>query len=278
MLHAADVPITKKKGSDISDINAKFGAQHTVTGALGLIFAAFFARSVDQMRAVILWTLYMTLTFVHIFANTRCMRLISFDSCNNARINLLLSSFFVEYFDNASGLHSEVPRLPTPAAIAKIEPLFFGAPGKYKRPPTDIPIRFGVAFDEFYEIADESFALTKDGVGIWRNNSENYIIGSGWKEAKGLSIVVSFLSHATPIDETKAYFHATLLGTQLQKQFGKRKDDSPNAAALLNVERETREVLTPAWEAFKTCSFAAGWDLTKTELQTEGYGVEVIGC
>eukprot|EP00588_Corethron_pennatum_P002007 CAMPEP_0194300984 /NCGR_PEP_ID=MMETSP0169-20130528/61555_1 /TAXON_ID=218684 /ORGANISM="Corethron pennatum, Strain L29A3" /LENGTH=280 /DNA_ID=CAMNT_0039051207 /DNA_START=111 /DNA_END=953 /DNA_ORIENTATION=+ len=55
------------KGSDISDINAKFGAQNTVTGSLGLIAAAIFAKSISSCRAPILWSLYSALTVLHIY-------------------------------------------------------------------------------------------------------------------------------------------------------------------------------------------------------------------
>jgi hypothetical protein len=258
------------KGSDISDINAKFGAQHTCTGALGLVFAALFARSVNQTKPVLLWGLYSVLTILHIFANTRCMRLISFDSCNNARMNLLLSEFFLGNLHRDESLvRPEMPTLPTPKEIARIEPLFFGAPGKHQTPPTNIPIRFGVDFGEFYECSRGSVPMMQDGV--LRNNMGNYIISSGWTSERRLCVLVSFLSNASPIEETKAYFHATLLGIELQKRFDLENGETLSDKTRLEVERETKEVLDLVWETFKACSSAAGWDLGKTELRSKGY-------
>lgn len=263
------------EGSDISDINAKFGAQHTCTGALGLIFAAFFARSVNQTKPKVLWGLYSILTFLHIFANTRCMRLISFDSCNNARMNLLLSDFFLGNLHHDDSLvRPEMPSLPTPTEIARIEPLFFGIPGKHKTPPTTIPIRFGVDFGEFYECSKLSFLpMMQDGV--LQNNMENYIISSGYTSKQKVCVLVSFLSNASPIEEAKAYFHATLLCIELQKNFDKENGDALSEETRLEVERETKAVLDLVWETFKACSIAAGWDLGKTELRSKGYELVV---
>jgi hypothetical protein len=265
------------RGSDISDINAKFGAQHTVTGALGLIFAALFAHSVNQTKPIILWALYTTLTLLHIFANGRCMRLISFDSCNNARLDLLLSEFFLASFVGTypnKKVQSELPKIPTPDDIAKIEPLFFGILGKHKR-PTATPIRFGVAFDDFYASAGESFQLLEDG--LLRNNREKYIISSGWTKEGKLCVLVSFLSNATPIEETKAYFHATLLGVELQERLNIGTISSLSDESRHIIESETKELLDPAWGKFKASSSEAGWDLGRNELHTQGYELELAG-
>ena len=92
--------------------------QHTVTGALGLIFAAFFARSVSTLRSnQAMDTVFESYTtshwyvretsnftivlfsndlFVHIVANMQCMKLIAFDSFNNARMNLIIDEYLTQ--------------------------------------------------------------------------------------------------------------------------------------------------------------------------------------
>jgi hypothetical protein len=45
------------RGSDIADIQAKFGAQHTVTGSLGLLFAYLFVQSVAHIDPTRVWAL-----------------------------------------------------------------------------------------------------------------------------------------------------------------------------------------------------------------------------
>ncbi|OEU22743.1 DUF647-domain-containing protein, partial [Fragilariopsis cylindrus CCMP1102] len=81
------------KGSDISDINAKSGAQHTVTGAIGLIFAGIFAKSVNNVSSRCLWMLYSALTYIHLYGNLKCMRLISFDYLNTIRMDMILRQY-----------------------------------------------------------------------------------------------------------------------------------------------------------------------------------------
>ena len=111
------------RGSDIADINAKFGAQHTVTGGLGLVTAALFATSVSNAPSALTWILYALLTAFHIYANMRCMRLVAFDSLNTARMDLLASQFFEQRETRKA--------LMDPRHVSRIEPLFFSF---WKRP------------------------------------------------------------------------------------------------------------------------------------------------
>ena len=59
------------KGSDISDINAKFGAQHTVTGVVGLVFAGVFAKSASRVGPGRLAMSYIVLTCLHLYGNVK---------------------------------------------------------------------------------------------------------------------------------------------------------------------------------------------------------------
>lgn len=110
------------KGSDISDINAKFGAQHTVTGGLGLLFAAVFATSISSAPTSVVWALYASLTAIHIYANAQCMKLVAFDSLNTPRMLLLASQYFSQREATAC---ANTSTMMDPQTMSKIEPLFF---------------------------------------------------------------------------------------------------------------------------------------------------------
>jgi hypothetical protein len=304
------------RGSDISDINAKFGAQHTVTGALGLVFAAFFAKSVSHVQPLHLWLLYSTLTVLHIYANTRCMRLIAFDSLNNWRFDRLLSEFFVQGWEDAteeqnkmspaaSTTTTEIQKddivvLSSPAAVAQIEPLFFGLPNGRRRLlhslSHKVPIYFGASFNQFSE--QTTHKGTKD---LWRDaermmngpSEDLYLISSGWLPPRGKyknerrqpCVSVVFGTGTIPLEEAKAYVHAQLLCRRLEEEMTKsssstasvdQNDDSQAATLAAHAESKACSDMTVAWDMFQASCQARGWDLSKTELRTLGYEVESI--
>jgi len=154
------------KGSDISDINAKSGAQHTVTGALGLICAAMFARSVSDAPGPVLWSLYAALTALHIFANVMCMKLVALDRVNGPRMALLVNNFLDGWEhsgDEDSSKRSEnsdEPKnetttlmLDAPDTIARKEPLFFLL---QRLPQPPMKMRMGVSFNDFAALSERS--------------------------------------------------------------------------------------------------------------------------
>ncbi|KAL3944783.1 MAG: hypothetical protein SGBAC_001154 [Bacillariaceae sp.] len=245
------------KGSDISDINAKFGAQHTCTGALGLVFAAVFARSVNQTKPAVLWSLYFLLTFLHVFANTRCMKLIAFDSCNNTRLDILLSEFFSRSRDDGATTSNELllQNLSTPTEVSRIESLFFGVGDGHKRLLTSVLFRFGVDFEEYHQSSGGTVPMRSDGKVEF--NGEKYIVTAGTTKRNKKCIAVSFLSDASARDVTKAYFHAMFLAVQIQNGGG----DTSNSLS----------VVEDLWQSFEALATNAGWDLDKTELRSEGY-------
>jgi hypothetical protein len=290
------------QGSDISDINAKYGAQHTVTGALGLVFAALFAKSVSSVDPLQLWLLYSALTILHIFANMRCMRLIAFDSFNDIRMNMVLAEFLT-WYNNINNINnttttatpllvqqvdlkttSTPPTLSSPSEISKLEPLLFGVQPKYGRAlPQQVPIYFGDTFNDFSERSNKSSReLEKLMMHQTANNKDDkYLISSALTPKCLPCVVVVLLSRVTPLQETKAYFHAMLLARGLEKrersssliqENGEKLSDTANRTI---VEGETQSELEAAWEMFQERCRAAGWDLNKTELKTLGYEVEM---
>lgn len=269
-------------GSDIADINAKFGAQNTVTGSLGLLFAAFFARSLSSVRERNLWVLYSILTVLHVFANMQCMRLVAFDSLNTARMNLVAVEFFrwrnkkepkesesyhrsYEYEKSEGGninySGSRVP-LSSPEEIARVEPLFFVS--KRPRNVAPFPIYFGVSFNEFSRRSRKSLPELEEL--IHSSSERKYLISVGPCTRRGMCVVVSILKDAAPQDEAKAYFHALLLDQELGKPEQSVHEAEIVAMAKLDLE----------WSAFEKSLGLSGWDVSKTVLRTAGYEISLL--
>lgn len=246
------------KGSDISDVMAKQGAQNTLTGSLGLVFAALFARSVSTMDELHLWSLYAGLTAVHIFANMQCMKLVAFDSLNTQRMNIVAAEFFRWCSKNQppSDLSISVP-----AAIAKIEPLWFLNTRPRKLAP--YPIHFGVSFNEFVRRTQKAMQEMKELANDL--SSAKYIISIGTCKRRGRCVVVSLSDLASPYDQAKAYFHALLLDQTLK--------DQNSTGTVAEVEQSVLQKLDLAWTSFADKLQKAGWDLSKTELGSKGYEV-----
>jgi len=269
-----------KGTGDISDINAKFGAQNTVTGGLGLIFAVLFVKSLSSASPYVVWSLYAFLTFVHIYANMKLMKLVIFNYLNLTRFNILLNNFFSglseemscnryfrEHFKRITTL--EVPP-PTPSVVAKVEPLFWIRP--QIRPP--LPIRFGLSFHEFIEKSLScNGSLTPilrrfetDGYGITITTSNQLLRRSTY------TILVSFGNHITSIQKVKAYFHAWILG-QIIKGEAKKSKSLNIENILSNAKYLIDDVL---WEHFYNYTNTLGWDLLQTDIRNENYKVEIV--
>lgn len=294
------------KGTDISDINAKFGAQHTVTASLGLVFAALFAKSVSTAKLSVVWTLYSILTVLHIFANVRCMRLIAFQHFNTARLNMVLDDHFLDKWSAAES----VDPLPTPLQVAAKEPLFFLPPrlrNQRNRTVTTkaalklrrMPIRFGVSFNEFVERSGKNLEelravlrlSSSDQSGIHSDNivapslsqkQPPYLISIGKTPRQIDCIVVALQEKASSVQQLQAYFHAMLLRRTIEEVSrqhprnhggdGKHTRVIGLTEAEIRIAEKVAEVEFPvAWNAFVNGCDKVGWDLTKTELQSQGY-------
>lgn len=259
------------KGSDISDINAKFGAQHTVTGGLGLLFAALFARSVSSVPTLILWSLYASLTLLHIFANVRCLRLIAFDYLNTERMDLIVRDFLTKisnsYHDvKVSTSANQLIQVDDPILVSKLESLFF-KPFTLSRWKS-IPIKMGSSFDDIVQI----LAFTEDNEATIRMfldqmEREKYFVVAGKKE---IIVVINHNANADPIVKAKAYFSACLIRQKLlgSKSFSKEK------VSLKLYEENTFEV-NKLWPIFVNNLTRVGWDLNKTALSMKGFSITI---
>jgi hypothetical protein len=250
-----------KGGSDITDINSKFGAQNTVTGSLGLVAAALFAKSLATVDLTHLWILYSALTVLHIFANMRCMRLLSFDTFNTVRLELVAEKFFAKHLC-VDGTQPDtkplaVAKMPSPRMIAKTEPLLF-LPRLFRRKIPRIPIYFGVSFQEFSGQSD----LSNNELQILASSQRPYLIAAGVRDGHPVILVALTEAATGGRFETKAYFHALLLGKKLE-----RADPSERR----QIEAETEEQLERLWPKFCMECEDSGWDITQNTLQSRGY-------
>lgn len=288
------------EGSDISDINAKFGAQHTVTGAIGLVFAGLFAKSVSQIRSQSLWLMYFILTYLHLYGNVKCMRLISFDYPNTIRLEMLLRDYIV-------GKDDSLAKIQTPQHIAQKEPLWFMIQ-KFRRFLTrrkKVPsIYFGVAYDEFCKRSRKPLEVLKSDLidtesrdnGHSKSNADTepeslddgYIITTGHEnvsqsgktQSSKPCVAVSFFTGVSSEQQAKAYAHAWLLANLLQERLEKEaQSNNPfvmDCKRQLEIEAEAKILLKSMWGKFhRTCTHA-GWNLSRSELQTQGYEIKVV--
>lgn len=257
------------KGRDISDVNAKFGAQQSLTGSLGLVVAALFAKEVSEVPPKRLWILYTLLTLLHLYANTQCMRQIAFDYMNQERLRMAVAEFWARPIVDDD---DQTFVLPTPRQVSRREPLWF-APFRRRTPRernlVRVPIEFGVSFDEF---------TTKSGWGeddvhkalVDEKQDPSYLIATGrHPRSNKLCIVVALVSQATALQQTKAYFHALLLKRRL--------GEAPYMSDEIrrSVEQQTASEVEKEWIHFRRACRIAGWDLKRSELQSKGYEIAI---
>jgi Vitamin B6 photo-protection and homoeostasis len=288
-------------GSDISDIQAKFGAQHTVTASLGLVAAAVFAKSVatNVQSSGVLYTIYSILTVLHIYANMKCMRLIAFTSFNSVRLKLIVGPYIDHWAQNGQLLSN----IPTPQDLAQSEPLFFQPFTSclsalrttiLRQGKMSIPLLFGVAFNEFRQKSgktpqqlQELLLSSKES----STNSDYYLVSSGIDPDKSGNyyIVVALSDNCTAENQIRAYLHATLLRHKLEstiEQHRKTNRDVTQGSHGLNstvdawkldrsiVESEVANEMPIIWDAFRKSCVQAGWNImAPSELKTIGYGI-----
>ena len=256
--------------TDIADIQAKFGAQHTVTGSLGLIFAAFFARYVADYEGYKLWILYTVLTVLHLYANTECMKLIVMNTINTCRLDILIQQFLKqqqqqqiitkeENNDNNNTTGTTTISLLDPVQMARKEPLFFIRRSKIS---SSCRILFGAAFDQHSTKSGLSSKELKDTLLLSQQQEQPYIITSNRKKKK--LIVVSLAKTATSTDTMKAYLHATILCDCINNN-----NQSTTTSSIIEglALRRTQTY----WPIFQQCLQNEGWDLNQIELQSLGY-------
>ncbi|GKY98733.1 hypothetical protein MPSEU_000829600 [Mayamaea pseudoterrestris] len=259
--------------ADISEIQAKFGAQNTVAGSLGLVFSALFARSASQVDLRVLWLIYGCLTALHIFANIKCMRLLALDTFNTLRLKLVVADFLTKA--SSPDVYSE--QALTPAQVTKKEPLCFV--GMHQRVssnhllPANIPVMFGVSFSEY----SRRSGLTPEELRLQLAGQPAYYIAIGGhkRRDKKPCILVALSARASENDQIKAYVHALLLTEAVAS---KMRQDGATATSDCNVRRRMEmETVTRLnghlWNDFTRQCSKAGWDLSSNQLASHGFEV-----
>lgn len=257
----------------LADVAAKSGAQHTVTGALGLIFAALFARTASQRPVWQLWCLYAVLTVVHLLANTMCMRLIAFDYLNTARMDHAVYEFFNQYSNSTSSNNCWIS---SPVSMARKEPLLFSLL------PRKLPIHLGVPYTPVPQLDPNSMQQ------LLESSTSSY-----WILPKKRSIRVWMRQGITPLQQAKAYLHASWLRYHLlhpeQSEYSTSTVNegieqlalptSSTTEILLNnsssVHIADEDEVEEMWKLFCQHCDRAGWDLNRTDLELEGYEIHV---
>jgi len=268
------------KGSHISDINAKFCAQNTMTGSVGLILAATFVRSISSAPSYMLWSLYSLLTFLHIFANVQLMKLVAFDYLNLSRMNILASKFLNQYnFEKRkrkqlSSSSNDVV-LDSPASVSNVEPLFF----LFRKRSHPFPIHFGLSFNDFVHHFGRPLPPASNLQSALK--SEGYVVAIGTKRVDHLCILILLSNHSTKIQKAKAYFHAFILERALEKRGIKSNGQILSLLSPSDIQEraqmaeiDTVECIDDAWEVFCKSANESGWNLHETELRGKGYEVD----
>ena len=82
--------------------------------------------------------------------------------------------------------------------------------------------------------------------------------------------MVALQKGITPYVQTIAFFHANLLRRYLSEM----KNESGEADVVAAELAASRDV-PQSWYTFAHLCQDAGWDLTKTEIQTQGFEVDI---
>jgi len=257
------------KGSDISEVNSKFGAQSTITGAIGLIFSAMFAQSISKTgNAHFVWLIYTILTIVHIFANIQCLKHIHLDYFNKDRMDIVSRHFLAicQRDDEEGRIESRGEskfemKMLTPKEVSKKESLFFLS---LKR--GNSPIIFGASMDDLYT------ATLCSANDIVKQLDNRYIIKVSKAFNRRWIIIVAMDVQASEEDYLKAYFHGILLSTLLYAQ-----KVEPSSTFDL-IENKAAMICQNLWNEYKVLAIQAGWNLQKSALASHterAYGLVI---
>ena len=200
------------------------------------------------------------------------MRLIAFNYFNKSRMDLVVNKFLSEL---ETVKIPEKMAIDTPQIVSKSEMLFFFNRSLFKQ---SIPIRMGASFNTFAEMTGNNpQQLDKQLLELLMNG---YVISIG-KYRHGNSCIVAALGDdCKPETKAKAYFHGLLLQRMMLKDglLGKTKllrtSEKQKERELL-VEDDVSNRIQKSWKLFSSFAQNSGWDLSKTELLTEGFEVSV---
>ena len=256
--------------------------KHTVTGALGLLFAAVFARTVSHLSHQVLMLLFGLLTTLHIIANMNCMKLISFDYLNTPRMNMIVKNILDQIdLNDDTETYQQIVSIDPPSVVSKQEPLFFI--GKNVRPFTYVPIRFGVSFHSVYSNTKCFKNLKHVDLVVDSLETKKYSIIQDFEMRANFGrgcVFVMLSEKATGLDKTKAYFHALLFQSETLKRdlsIKKRRHSKKETFddSLDDFKQKVETKMSVLWPLFVRKANDVGWDLARTDLRSEGFEIGI---
>ena len=190
------------------------------------------------MSQYTIWSLFCTLTFIHLYANMQCMKMITIPTLNTLRLNMIALPFL------------QFNTCPTPDWVAKHEPLI---PLYHKYRPT-IPISMGVPVEQMLNS------------NLYVDSNQTYIMQISQRH-----IQIAFSSNCSQIDRAKAYFHALMLSNATMDT-----QQNQNQNQIQNIQNTILEQLPSKWNNFQKCAQTKGWDLTNMNLSYQNYEYKII--
>ena len=142
-----------------------------------------------------------------------------------------------------------------------------------------VTILSGISFNEFARLSGESLSVLKDAISK-SAQKDQYLVASGKRQrGGGLSVLLVFLSSATPEQRAKGYFQALCSCKALEREgFHRRGRRGQHFRSYQNIheaEESATEECNQFWPTFRESAVKAGWDFSQTVLSTEGYALEV---
>lgn len=284
-----------ERNRNIADILSKSVAQYTVVSIVGLAAGMQLTRLLSRMSSpVFTAAVYAFLTGLHMFSNYRALRVLALRSLNTQRYGLLveqalsqlrrddLNSVTAAAFQSCLAQHDQHY---TPAAIAKVEPLWSQLlPCKFVpiiesssttangwlKPYPEVIINtwcsLSAAFAgspdvcralsaELQRYAGEKYVITVRSSG---NNTQQSSCKFSRRKHRYCAVNVCFQSHSQPIDHAKALFEASLIRRQMHLCLG--GDCGSDGASMSDSSRDCcREAVRVCFPIFWNHLRRHGW-------------------
>ncbi|KAH9196250.1 hypothetical protein AeNC1_001769 [Aphanomyces euteiches] len=187
------------KQDNMADIAAKEGSQETFVNMCGLLGGMYFANVVNHSRQTV-WMAFLVLTVCHVIANYKAVSALCIPTLNVQRAFLAIQRF-----------RSASNQPLTVTSINQAETIWGLA----------LPISMG------HKLPKDQFPLASL---VQTYGDEQYIL---WQEATTGRVHIYLSIHAQPLDELRAFYHASIL---VQEQAKDASIDPKTALAWMQAE------------------------------------------
>ncbi|XP_052798184.1 RUS family member 1-like [Mya arenaria] len=167
--------------NNMADVSAKDGSQETLVN-LAALLCSFILVPIVTGHHVLIWTLYILFTCLHLYSNFSAVRCVVMETLNQARLHILLQ----EYFKTGTIL--------SPRIVNSREPVLWST-------RRTLDIKLGVSISSLAKRSPDMQHLLE----IFKKRG--YLL---WTENKG-SVNISLSSSSGDLDQLKACYHAELL-------------------------------------------------------------------